>query len=99
MKDCKTFQHNKDVTTLFTEAFIPGIMGVMRVLTRRKFYEESFQQLVNLYEQMPLVTMPAGCNSSPDFLQIFEKALKSFRQKSTRVNCHRCSRNIPKVML
>ena len=28
--------------------------------------------------------MPADYNSSPDFLQIFEKALNSFRQKSRR---------------
>ena len=85
MKDCKTFRNNKDVMTLFTEAFIPGIIGIMRVFTRRGFYEVAFQKLMTLHEQMPLATMPADCNSRPDFLEIFEIALKSFRQKSTRV--------------
>ena len=85
MKDCKTFQQNKDVMTLFTEAFIPGIMGVMRVFTRRGFYEAAFQQLMTLHKKMFFVTMSTDYNSSPDFLEIFKIALKSFRQKSTRV--------------
>ena len=85
MKDCSSFQYNKDVMTLFTEALIPGIMGVMRVLTRRGFYKAAFQQLVNLQEQMIFVEMPADCHAIPEFIDVFETALRSFRQQTTRV--------------
>ena len=86
MKDCKSFQHNKDVMTLFTEALIPGTLGIMRVFTRLGFYKTAFQQLVSLHEQMLLVKVPSDCICVPEFAEVFEIALKSFRQKSTRVN-------------
>ena len=84
-QDCRCFQHNKDLMTLFTDAFIPGTLGVMKVLTRLGFYEPAFQQLINLHKQMLLLEIPADCKGIPDFLEIFEIALRSFRQKSTRV--------------
>ena len=86
MKDCKSFQHNKDVMTLFTEALIPGTLGIMRVFTRLGFYKTAFKQLLSLHEQMLLVKVPSDCICVPEFAEVFETALRSFRQKSTRVN-------------
>ena len=82
---------------LFTDAFIPGTLSVMKVFTRLGFYEPAFQQLINLHKQMLLLEIPADCKGIPDFLEIFEIALRSFRQKSTRVILAMLSENIFKT--
>lgn len=85
LKDCKDFKENRDSITLFTEAFMPGTVGSMKVYTRLGFYNSALDIFRNLYEQMLFLRMSDGGCEIPSCLDIFEKILESFHQRSTRI--------------
>ncbi|XP_061179354.1 uncharacterized protein LOC133187978 [Saccostrea echinata] len=83
--NCKSFMHNKDLTTVFINAFTPGTLCSIKVMTRLGFYDTAFQLLQYVHEQMLLIPMPTECYEIPSFLEFFHMALKSLRQKSSRI--------------
>lgn len=85
LKDCKDFKENRDSITLFTEAFMPGTVGSMKVYTRLGFYNSALDIFRNLYEQMLFLRMSDGGCEIPSCVDIFEKILESFHQRSTRI--------------
>lgn len=85
LKDCKDFKENRDSITLFTEAFMPGTVGSMKVYTRLGFYNSALDIFRYLYEQMLFLRMSDGSCEIPSCLDTFEKILESFHQRSTRI--------------
>lgn len=84
-KDCGDFKQSRDSITLFTEAFIPGTIGSMKVYTRLGLYNSAFDLFRSLHEQMLFLQMSDGYCEIPSCLDIFAKILESFQQKSTRI--------------
>jgi hypothetical protein len=84
-ENCKMFVHNKDLVTVFMNAFIPGTLCSIKTLTRLGFCGPAFQLLQYIHEQMLLMPMPDGGYAIPSFLEFFHMALRNIRQKSSRV--------------
>ncbi|XP_062596773.1 uncharacterized protein LOC134258254 [Saccostrea cucullata] len=83
--NCRTFRDNKDLMTVFMNAFTPGTVCSVKVMTRLGCYGTALQLLRYTHEQMLLMPMPTDCYEMPSFLEFFHMALKSLRQKSSRI--------------
>ncbi|XP_062596808.1 uncharacterized protein LOC134258294 [Saccostrea cucullata] len=84
-ENCKSFARTKDITTVFTNAFIPGTVRSVKVMTRLGFYETAFQLLRYVHEQMLLMPMIDDCHEKPSFMELFLVSLKKLHQKSSRI--------------
>jgi hypothetical protein len=84
-ESCKTFRHNKDLVTIYKDAFIPGTLCSVKTLTRLGFYGPAFHLLRSIHEEMLQMTMSHGDYVIQSFLEFFHIALRNIRQRSSRV--------------
>ncbi|XP_062596832.1 uncharacterized protein LOC134258320 [Saccostrea cucullata] len=84
-ENCKSFLHNENLASSLMNAFTPGTLRSIKVMTRLGFYSTAFQLLQYVHEQLLLVAMPMDSYDMPSFLEFFQIALKSLRQKSSRI--------------